>query len=112
MIRVRRVYDPPAPDDGHRVLVERLWPRGMTKEAVAAEWTKDVAPSPALRTWYGHDIAKWEEFQRRYRAELDASGAWEPIAAMAEEGTVTLVYAARDEEHNSAVVLAGYLRDR
>lgn len=114
MIRVKRVYDPPEPDDGRRILVERLWPRGMKKETVAAdEWRKDVAPSTELRKWYGHRVERWEEFRRRYRAELDASpDAWRPLLDAAARGTVTLLYSARDPEHNSAVLLRDYLAER
>jgi len=111
MIRVKRVYNPPSPDDGARVLVDRLWPRGMTKERAAVQlWLKEIAPSPELREWFGHDPARWEEFRRRYRAEL--TGKEDLIRALREkerEGTLTLVYAARDEARNSAVLLAEFL---
>lgn len=111
MLQVKRTYDPPSPADGRRVLVERLWPRGMTREAVAAdEWRKEVAPSPELRRWFGHRPERWEEFQRRYRAELDADpDAWRPLAEAARRGTVTLLYSARDRDRNSAVLLREYL---
>ena len=111
MIQVKRVYTPPAPDDGSRVLVERLWPRGMRKEALPlAGWVKAVAPSAALRRWFGHDPQKWEEFQRRYVTELDSNPeAWRPLLERARRGTLTLLYSARDPDHNSAVVLKSYL---
>jgi uncharacterized protein YeaO (DUF488 family) len=112
MIQLKRVYEAPSPSDGFRVLVERLWPRGLTRERVAVDlWLKDVAPSPELRKWFGHDPARWEQFQERYRQELRAKqDAVQPLRQKANEGTVTLVYAARDEEHNGALVLARFLQ--
>jgi uncharacterized protein YeaO (DUF488 family) len=113
-IRTKRVYEPAEPDDGIRVLVDRLWPRGVTKEKVQASiWLKDVAPSTPLRKWFGHDRAKWDEFRSRYLAELAA----EPEVAKrvldeAKKGRVTLLYAARDTECNHAVVLREYLLKR
>lgn len=114
MIQIKRVYEPAARGDGRRFFVERLWPRGIAKAALArVPWVKDVAPSATLRTWYGHRVERWAEFQRRYRDELDANPqAWQPILEAAREGTITLLYAARDEEHNSAVVLRDYLNAR
>ncbi|HKS97616.1 MAG TPA: DUF488 domain-containing protein [Terriglobia bacterium] len=114
MLQLKRAYEPTAPSDGTRYLVERLWPRGMKKEALRLDaWLKDVAPSDALRRWFSHDPAKWTEFRRRYTAELDAStAAWQPILAAARRGTVTLVYSAHDTEHNNAVVLREYLEAR
>lgn len=111
MVRVRRVYDPPDPKDGTRFLVERLWPRGMKKESLKMDgWLKEVAPSDALRRWFSHDPAKWNEFRRRYWAELDArEEAWHPILEAASRGPVTLLYSARDTEHNNAVALKAYL---
>jgi uncharacterized protein YeaO (DUF488 family) len=111
MIRIKRVYDPSEHADGTRFLVERLWPRGMKKEALQLDgWLKEVAPSDALRRWFGHDPAKWEEFQRRYFAELeDKPAAWQPILGPARQGDVTLLYSARDTEHNNAVALKAYL---
>jgi uncharacterized protein YeaO (DUF488 family) len=109
-IRIRRVYEPPAADDGRRVLVDRLWPRGLSKDkARVDEWLKEVAPSHELRRWFGHDPARWEEFRRRYREELAGGAAFARLQAMAREGPLTLVYAARDEAHNDAVVLAELL---
>ncbi len=112
-IRLKRAYESPEPGDGRRILVERLWPRGLKKEAAALNaWTRDVAPSPELRKWYAHDPDKWPEFQRRYRAELDGNpeGRAELKDAMG-AGPVTFVYAAKDEERNSARVLKEYLQD-
>lgn len=113
-IRLKRVYEPAAKDDGARVLVDRVWPRGVTKdEAELALWLRDVAPSNELRKWFGHEVARWEEFQRRYRAELEANdGALAPIRDLAKQGRVTLLFGAHDEEHNQAVVLAAYLHGR
>lgn len=114
MIEVRRAYEPARPRDGVRILVERLWPRGVTKRALRLHaWSREVAPSPALRTWFGHDPRKWGEFQRRYTAELRGHpDAWHPILALARRRRVTLVYGARDTTRNSAVVLARFLRSR
>lgn len=114
MLKTKRVYESPGPDDGVRFLVDRLWPRGMKKEQLEMRaWLKGVAPSPDLRQWYGHDPAKWEEFQRRYRSELEASpDAWEPIFMEARQGDVTLLYSARDVEHNSAQVLKSFLEEK
>ena len=111
MIRLKRVYDPVDSGDGTRLLVERLWPRGIKKDALRIErWVKDVAPSTELRKWFGHDPAKWEEFRRRYVAELRGNPeAWEAIAEAARQGTVTLVYSSHDAEHNNAVALREFL---
>ncbi|MFT3690003.1 DUF488 domain-containing protein [Paenirhodobacter sp.] len=108
--RLKRAYDAPAPEDGRRILVDRLWPRGLSKEAARIDdWMKEIAPSTELRKWFGHDPAKWEEFQRRYHAELATQGAaLAQLRAMA--GVVTLVYAAHDTEHNDAVVLRDVLK--
>jgi uncharacterized protein YeaO (DUF488 family) len=114
MIRVKRTYDPPARGDGWRVLVERLWPRGMKKEALAAAaWLKEVAPSTELRKWFNHRPDRWEEFQRRYWAELkDNPDGWRPIAEAGRRGTVTLLYSAHDTEHNGALALREFLAKR
>ena len=111
MIKLKRVYDPASKDDGIRFLVERLWPRGVKKTALRLDaWLKDVAPSTGLRQWFSHDPAKWAEFQRRYRRELDAKReALEPILKAARRGRVTLVYSSHDAEHNNAVALKAYL---
>jgi uncharacterized protein YeaO (DUF488 family) len=113
MIQIKRTYAAPVPSDGRRILVERLWPRGMKKEALAADaWLKDVAPSTELRQWFAHETRRWPEFQRRYREELRAHPeAWMPIRDASRHGTVTLLYSARDTEHNSAVVLHDYLAE-
>ena len=110
-IRIRRAYDPPGRGDGARILVDRLWPRGVSKEALALDdWMKELAPSHRLRKWFGHDPARWEEFQRRYFAELDAQPeAVAALRARARERRLTLVYGARDPEHNDAVALRAYL---
>ena len=111
MIAVKRAYAPPAAEDGTRFLVDGLWPRGVKKETLRIEaWLKEVAPSAALRNWFGHDPARWDVFLTRYFAELkDKEQALEPIRAAARKGRVTLVYGARDEEHNNAVALKAYL---
>jgi len=114
MIRIKRTYEPPARGDGRRILVERLWPRGMKKESLQAEaWIKEVAPSTELRKWFDHRVERWEKFRQRYRDELDANpGAWEPILDKAGRGTVTLLYSAHDTVHNGAAVLCEYLMER
>jgi len=114
MIHVKRAYDPPAPDDGARYLVDRIWPRGLRKDGLRLDgWLRDVAPSDALRRWFGHDPAKWDEFRRRYAAELDRRPeAWQPLLEAARRGTVTLLFGARDERHNNAVALADYLAEK
>ena len=111
MIRLKRVYEPRGKDDGFRILVERLWPRGLSKQRAQVDlWLKDISPSPELRTWYGHEVNKWEEFQRRYVAELRSNPAVKQLRALVrEKKVVTFVYAARDEEHNSARVLKAFL---
>jgi uncharacterized protein YeaO (DUF488 family) len=113
VIKVKRTYDPPESDDGVRFLVDRLWPRGVKKEDLQLDaWLKDVAPSDNLRRWFGHDPAKWEEFQHRYFAELDGKAqALQPIRDAAGQGDVTLLYSARDVEHNNAVALRVYLEE-
>ena len=114
MIQVKRVYEKPSRKDGLRVLVDRLWPRGLTKERAAVKlWLKDVAPSTELRKWFGHDPAKWKQFQVRYRKELrEKKDALELLKQKSQEHTVTLVYGARDEEHNEALVLKKILESR
>ena len=114
VIRVKRVYDPPADDDGVRVLVDGLWPRGLNKTCAAVDlWLKDVAPSLALRKWFNRDPSRWAEFKRRYAQELDAlrgkSAAIAALTGAARSGTVTLLFGARDERHNTAVALHHYL---
>ena len=111
MIRLKRAYEPASPDDGERILVERLWPRGLTKAKARIDlWMKEISPSPKLRKWFAHDPKKWAEFRKRYRQELKANK--QGVAALrkiAKSGVVTLVYAARDEEHNSALLLRDFL---
>jgi uncharacterized protein YeaO (DUF488 family) len=113
-IRIKRAYEPPAKEDGVRLLVERLWPRGLTKEkARIDDWFKDVSPSPGLRKWYAHDVEKWETFRRRYEAELEANP--EAVARLRDrvkDEPATFVYAAKDEEHNSARVLKAFLEKK
>jgi len=113
-IRLKRVYEPPEKEEGLRLLVERLWPRGLTKEKARIDaWYKDVAPSPELRRWYGHDPEKWEAFRRRYLDEL--RGNPEAVSRLRErvkEGPVTFVFAAKDEKHNSALLLKEFLEGK
>ncbi len=111
MIKLKRVYDEDQPQDGARYLVERLWPRGVRKSDLHLdEWLKEAGPSTALRQWFGHDPARWDEFRRRYFEELDSEPErWEPIARAAQQKTVTLLYSSHDTEHNTAVALKEYL---
>jgi uncharacterized protein YeaO (DUF488 family) len=113
MIRVKRVYEPASPSDGARFLVERLWPRGVKKNALSIDgWLREIAPSTELRKWFAHEPAKWPEFQRRYRSELTAHAeVSRPLLDAARRGDLTLLYSARDEQRNSAVVLKGYLEE-
>jgi uncharacterized protein YeaO (DUF488 family) len=114
MIRLKRVYEKPSRTDGSRILVDRLWPRGLTKEDAAVTlWLKDVAPSTELRKWFGHEPARWKQFQSRYRKELrKKKDALKLLRQKAKTRTVTLVYGARDEEHNEALVLKKVLEGR
>jgi uncharacterized protein YeaO (DUF488 family) len=113
-IQLKRAYDPPGSRDGERILVDRLWPRGLSKDkARIDDWLKDLAPSDALRRWFNHDSDKWAEFKARYFRELTAHR--ELVAMLnrkARKGAITLVYGARDEKHNNAVALREYLRHR
>jgi uncharacterized protein YeaO (DUF488 family) len=115
-VRLQRAYDEPAAGDGYRVLVDRVWPRGRTKERLRLDdWARDLGPSTELRKWFGHDPARWAEFQARYRAELadpDRAQALDALAERALRGPVTLVFGARDPEHNQAVVIADELKRR
>lgn len=113
-VRLKRAYDHAAPADGRRVLVDRLWPRGVSKENAALdEWAKDLAPSTELRKWFGHDPERWTEFAEKYAQELQAQqAAVRQLRDLARKHTVTLIYAARDEEHNEAVVLRNLLLGR
>jgi len=110
-IRIKRAYEPAAPADGIRILVDRLWPRGVSKAALAIErWVKEIAPSDALRRWFGHDPERWDEFRRRYAAEFAKQAApLDELRSLARERRLTLVYAARDDSHNDAVVLRDVL---
>ncbi len=114
-VRVKRVYEEPSARDGYRVLVDRLWPRGLTKERARVDlWLRDIAPSTDLRKWYGHDEAKWPVFSERYRGELERHGELLDLLQDLdrEHGTLTLLFAARDEAHNEADVLAEVLKRR
>lgn len=114
MIALKRAYDAAAAGDGRRVLVERLWPRGVKKETLKLDaWDKEVAPSTELRKWFSHDPEKWPEFQRRYRAELrQHAGGLKPLLAAARHGRLTLIYSSHDGEHNNAVVLKQILDEQ
>jgi uncharacterized protein YeaO (DUF488 family) len=113
-IALKRAYDPPSAKDGQRILVDRVWPRGITKDELRLDgWYRDVAPSTQLRKWFGHDPERWPEFQKRYLAELRRAALREPLselAKLAKRRKVTLLFGAHDEEHNQAVVLGDYLR--
>lgn len=112
-VRIKRVYEPPAADDGWRVLVDRVWPRGMTREAAAIDaWLKELGPSHELRRWFDHRIERWDAFQARYRVELGGAAQVEMLQALAvrlETRPLTLLYSARDEQHNQAVVIGSAL---
>jgi uncharacterized protein YeaO (DUF488 family) len=114
VLKLKRAYDPVSPEDGVRFLVERLWPRGLTKEKLRVDaWLKEAGPSTELRKWFSHDPDKWSQFRARYFRELDsAPEAWRPILSAARRGTVTLIYSSHDEQHNNAVALREYLRMR
>jgi uncharacterized protein YeaO (DUF488 family) len=114
MLKIKRVYEEAQAADGERFLVERLWPRGVKKEKLKMKaWLKDAAPSPALRRWFAHDPAKWRGFQQRYRAELESNpDTWRPLLEAAKHGDVTLLYSARDTEHNSALLLKSFLEEQ
>lgn len=113
-VRVKRAYEPSAADDGTRILIDRLWPRGVKKvDAAIDHWAKDIAPSTALRKWFGHDPARWQEFRKRYAAEVDAHPEkLGELRALAQQGTITLIYSAHDEVHNDAVALRDFLLGR
>ena len=110
-LKLKRVYEPPHKDDGTRILVDRLWPRGLTKEKAKVDlWLKEIAPSTELRKWFGHDPKKWRSFRERYQTELKHhSDQLKLLKSKAKEGTVTLIYGARDQEHNEALVLKEFL---
>jgi uncharacterized protein YeaO (DUF488 family) len=110
-LHLKRIYEPPAKQDGYRILVDRLWPRGLTKQKAAIDlWLKEIAPSTELRKWFGHDPGKWEEFQQKYLKELKENK--EAVAVLKDhlkKETVTLLYAAKDEEHNEARVISAFV---
>jgi uncharacterized protein YeaO (DUF488 family) len=114
VIKVRRVYESEGQGEGVRFLIDRLWPRGVSKESLHYQaWLREVAPSDELRKWFGHDPKKWDEFRRRYAYELDEKEeSWQPLLDAARQGDVTLLYAAKDREHNNAVALKHYLQDK
>jgi uncharacterized protein YeaO (DUF488 family) len=107
MLRIKRIYDLPSPDDGKRILIDRLWPRGIKKaDASINEWMKDIAPSNELRKWFAHDVSKWQEFKKRYKKELkDKSEILDKLKKESEKNTVTLLFSAKDVKHNNAQVL-------
>ena len=112
--QIKRVYEEPSEDDGKRILIDRLWPRGLTKEKAKIDvWLKDIAPSIQLRQWFGHDHQKWREFKRRYQGELEKNMTIvSQLVELLKKGNVTLVYGAKDKEHNDAVVLKEYLEKK
>ena len=114
-IKIKRVYEQPDKDDGRRILVDRLWPRGLTKEKAGVDlWLKDIAPSTELRKWFGHDPERWEEFKKRYRAELAEAGKMEvlrDIAERARDENVTLLFGAKDTRHNDGRALEAFIRE-
>ena len=113
-IKLKRAYEPPAPDDGTRILIDRLWPRGVKKaDAAIDEWMKDIAPSTGLRKWFGHDPARWQEFRRRYQSEIrQHPDEFDRLCTLAQHGRITLVFSAHDEALNDAVVLKDLLLGR
>lgn len=114
MIKIKRIYEPASARDGKRFLVDRLWPRGIKRDALSRDdWLREVAPSDALRRWFAHEPSRWNTFQRRYAAELDRRPeVWRPLLEAARRGTVTLLYSARDHKHNNAVALNNYLESK
>lgn len=113
-VRIKRVYDVPADEDGCRVLVDRIWPRGLPKsEARIDRWLKEIAPSTELRRWFGHDPSRWNEFRSRYRGELEGSSALvQELVGKARSASLTLLFSARDQQHNQAVVLREWIEER
>jgi uncharacterized protein YeaO (DUF488 family) len=113
-VKLKRAYEPPAAEDGTRVLIDRLWPRGISKEHAAIDqWMKDISPSTALRKWFGHDPARWDEFRRRYAKEVHQNAdLLDQLRTLARQGPITLVYSAHDEVHNDAVELRNLLLGR
>jgi len=113
-VKLKRAYEQPAPDDGNRILIDRLWPRGVKKaDAAIDEWMKDIAPSNGLRKWFGHDPARWQEFRCRYQSEIrQHPDQFDRLCTLAQHGRITLVFSAHDEAHNDAVVLKDLLLGR
>lgn len=113
MLHIKRIYDEPGEEDGHRILVDRVWPRGISKEQLKADlWLKEVAPSNELRKWFNHDPAKWQEFKKRYRQELANNPAFGQLKQIVKkEKTITLLFGATDTQHNQAAALQEFLRD-
>lgn len=112
-VLLKRAYAPPAVEDGMRVLVDRLWPRGLSKDEARIDiWMKEIAPSTALRRWFNHDPEKWQVFQQKYVKELEGSAALDELRRLARRCRITLLFAARDEQHNNAVVLLGLLKTK
>ena len=113
-VRLKRVYEAPEDSDGLRILIDRIWPRGLTKQAAAIDlWLKDIAPTTELRKWFNHNPAKWSQFQTRYTAELESNPeAVQQLTSLLNQSITTLIYGAKDEQHNHAVVLAGYLKQQ
>jgi uncharacterized protein YeaO (DUF488 family) len=114
MIGLKRVYERPSEEDGDRILVDRLWPRGISKEKASIDlWLKEVAPSVELRKWFSHDNTKWKEFRERYRKELNDNAEFvQKLIVLSSHGNITLIFSARDVEHNSAAILKEYLLER
>ncbi len=111
MLQIKRIYDPPSPFDGDRILVDRLWPRGVSKKAARLNsWLKDVAPTPELREWFDHRTDRWAEFEKRYRTELLHNQAFNDLCKFAEGHDITLLYGAKDHDHNHALVLASAIQ--
>ncbi|MBW7857237.1 MAG: DUF488 domain-containing protein [Leptonema sp. (in: Bacteria)] len=113
-VKIKRVYEESTSSDGKRILVERLWPRGIKKEALKIDlWLKNVAPSTELRKWFSHDVNKWNEFQTKYKNELKSNSAeYQPIIEAGKKGNVTLLFSSRDTEHNNAVVLQSFIQEQ
>lgn len=108
---IKRVYEKPSLEDGKRILIDRLWPRGLTKDKARVDlWLKEISPTTELRQWFNHDVSKWPEFKKRYQKELSKNPALKMLIDEGKKGKLTLVYGAKDEEHNDAVVLRNYLR--
>ena len=116
MFQIKRIYEPPSPDDGHRVLIDRIWPRGVSKYAAKLDdWMKDITPSSDLRMWFGHDPSRWQEFKASYLEELQGDiqqACMEELHLRAADGPVTLLYAAKDDHHNHALILLEVLKSR